>query len=175
SATFELSQICSFLNKISLGADGFPFIVEYKDSHTRRVIAHPDSTILLQTVAEAPGKSHTQLVEAESVSDLRVRAFLGELHQQHPELVPSDLKKKSESELQALAQIRFTHEGVRYRGTYRCLSTDVTPDWLICIVVPESSILARVERGNRTTLFIVLGIGVVAALVSLLVALQVAQ
>jgi adenylate cyclase len=170
--TIDLYELCDSLKKISLEEEGFPFIVEYRKDQPRRVIAHPDSSMILHTVKGSNGKERTKLVE---VRDERVLAFLNELDEQHPDLDPRDLKPKVEAELQDLTQVRFTHEGVAYRGTYRCLSRDDTPDWLICIVVPESSILARVEKGNRQTLFIVLGVGVVAVLLSLVVALQVAR
>ena len=97
------------------------------------------------------------------------------MKKKHPNLIPSELKDKSEADLQSLAHIHFTHDKIPYWGTYRCLSSDQTPDWLICTVVPESSILGRVERGNRHTVFILLGISIIAVLVSLLVALQVAR
>src|SRR5262249_15751361 len=60
-------------------------------------------------------------------------------------------------------------------GTYRCLSTEQTPDWLICIVFPESSILKRAQEGNRRTFVILLVVGALAVAVSLLVAIQVAR
>src|SRR5205807_2052417 len=100
------------------------------------------------------GKGDIQLLKAEHIGDPIVHAFLSELDRRNPTLKPNDLKKQTEADLQRLARIRFTHAGVRYRGTYRCLSSDQTPDWLICIIVPESSILSSVHRGNRNTVFI---------------------
>ncbi len=177
SLTFELHHLCDFLKKMDIGEGGFPFIVEYKtdDNHTRSVIAHPDPAILLDTVTDSSGKSHTRLVAAEAIGDPLIRSFLGALQQQHPHLLPSALKEKTEAELQDLARIRFTHNDIPYRGTFRCLSTKETPDWLICVVVPERAILGQVEKSIRQTVFIVLGIGFGAVLVSLLVALQVAR
>ncbi len=178
STTFYLSQLCDYLKDVSEGDDGFPFvpfIVEYKADRTRSVIAHPNREILEQTAGSSTGKGDIQLLKAEQVGDPLVRAFLSELDQRNPTLKPTELKKKTEADLQRLARIRFTHDGVRYRGTYRCLTTDQTPDWLLCIIVPESSILARVQQGNRNTIVIVFVIGVIAVGVSLLVALQVAR
>ena len=179
STTIYLSELCDFLKNISNGDDTFhfiPFIVEFKSDGTRSVIAHPNGDIVAQAGSMSDGNGHFRLVQAEEVNDPLVRAFLRELHRQHPDLVPTNLRTKyTEAELQQLARVRFTHDGVPYRGTYRCLSTQQTPDWLICIIVPESSILGRVARGNRLTFFIVLGIGAGAALISVLVALQVAR
>ena len=134
------------------------------------MIAHPNQNVLLRKM-----QTHTELVDAEDISDGRVSSFLTAVKQLHPGLIPTDLKNKSEREMRKLAQIRFVHEGVPYRGTYRCLSTDVTPDWLICIVVPESSILGHVERNTRHTMYVIGMIGIAAALLSLIVALQVSR
>jgi adenylate cyclase len=178
STTFYLSQLCDFLREFSEGEEDFPFtpfIVEYRSDDTRSVIAHPNNDLLEVTRESSEGKGDAKLRPAEEVRDPLVRAFLKELDRQDSTLNPTNLKARTEAELQHLASLRFTHDGVDYCGTYRCLSTNETPDWLICIIVPESSILARVQKGNRNTVFIVFVIGVIAVAVSLLVALQVAR
>jgi adenylate cyclase len=173
SITFELSELCRFLDDLEIGEGCIPFVVEYKADHPSSVIAHPNPAILLEAVPGSPGSS--RLVPAESISDPVVRSFLGELGRRHPDLVPSELKDKTEAELQSLARIRFTHGGVTYRGTYRCLSKEETPDWLICIVVPESSILGPIQQSNRQTVLLLLVIGGAAVLLSLLAARWVAR
>jgi adenylate cyclase len=169
SVVIDLYKLCDFLEEIGVGQDGFPFIVEYKADRTRSVIAHPDPKRIFKKGGESSGKVYTRLVEAESVDDPRVRALLAELHRHYPNLTPSDLKNKKPD------PIRFRCDGVSYRATYRCLSSDLTPDWLICIIVPEESILGRAERGNRQTLILLLGIGLVAVVISMLVAFQVSR
>ena len=62
-----------------------------------------------------------------------------------------------------------------FLGSYHCLSSKLTPDWLICIAVPEADLLGRVEQNNRVTLVIGVCVFAVAILISLYLAAQIAR
>jgi adenylate cyclase len=74
-----------------------------------------------------------------------------------------------------MTRASFTHDGVSYLGGVQCLSRKETPDWLICILIPEADVLDRVHRSNRETVLVGLAILLGAALVSLYVSRQIAQ
>ena len=105
-----------------------------------------------------------ELVPIDELADRRVPAFLAQIP---PGLVPSTLR--------GTIPVEFEQAGVRYLGAYFCLSTRTTPDWLVCIVMPEDDVLAGVYRGNRATMMIGIVILFVAILVGLYVSTQVAR
>jgi adenylate cyclase len=165
---FDQGQMCDFLGDISKGEAWTPFIIEVKADQTRHLIAHPDKDVLRDAI--------TRQLQADAVADPRVNSFVRDLCRQQPNLDPTALRtEKTDEELRQLADVRFRHDGEEYLGTYRCLSTDQTPDWLICLVLPESSILKHAQEGNRRTFLILLVVALLAVAVSLLVALQVAR
>ncbi len=159
-ATFDVVELSTYLRGLEVATNGFAFVVEYLKDGPRRVIAHKDPQILVR-----PNRGHQrgrrwskELVPIEELADRRIPAFLGH--------VPTTLDPSS---LKGTTRIEFDHDGVRYLGAYSCLSTRETPDWLICIVIPEKDILARVYRSNRATF----GIGVLVLLTATLVGLYV--
>ncbi len=163
-ASFELDELCQYLKGLSIGRTGYAFVVEFGPDGRRQVIAHPDRQSLLHVVKQQGHQRIQELVPVADLDDQRVAAFLSQL--------PQGIDAK---QLTGLTQVRFQQGGVRYIGGYRCLSTQQTPDWLICIVMPESDVLDQVEHCNRETVYIGLGIFVVAVLVSLFVSAQVAR
>lgn len=182
STTIYLGQLRDFLSAVQEADneddDSFqfmPFIVEIKSDQTRSVIAHPNRDILAQTAGAVDKRGRAKLVQAEESIDPLVSSFMKELRRLHPKLEPAKLKQLPESQLLKLTKIRFKYEGIHYRGTFRCLSTDRTPDWLICIIVPERSILGRVDASIRNAFIIVIGTAVAAVLLSLLMAVQTAR
>ena len=166
-ASFDVIELSTYLQGLEVGEHGFAFVVECRKDGSRRVIAHKDPKILVRPIAGGGRDGRPQnleLVPAEELADRRVPAFLRE--------IPSGINP---SRLRGTSRLAFDHEGVRYLGAYSCLSSPDTPDWLICILVPEDDFLARVYRGNRITFMIGAGVLVVAILISLYVSTQVAR
>ena len=97
----------------------------------------------MRVVRQEENNCVRELVPVEELADPRVTAFLAHLS--------SDFQP---TQLEEMVPIRFTASGVNYLGSYHCLTTSETPDWLICTLVPEPEVLGRVEQNNRQTLFI---------------------
>ena len=76
----------------------------------------------------------------ERLTDRHIAGFLNELP---PDLTPTDL--------QGMGRIHFKQDGVHYLGGYRCLATQETPNWLICILLPEADVMEQVDRSNWQT------------------------
>jgi adenylate cyclase len=171
-ASFDVIGLSTYLRGLNVGEHGYAFVVEYRDDGSRRVVAHKDPKILVRPskrVIENPGSpieagQTLELVPTAELADHRVEAFLGQ--------VPAGLIA---SELKRPVQIAFDHEGVRYLGAYSCLSSQETPDWLICIVMPEADMLAQVYASNRWTFRSGVLILIVAIAIGLYVSAEVAR
>ncbi len=165
-SSFDVIKLSTYLRTLKVGSTGFAFVVECRKDGSRRLIAHKDPKILVR-----PGKQEREdgtrpleLVPIDELADRRVPAFLRELP---PDLDPARLR--------GATRIEFDHDGVHYLGAYSCLSRVETPNWLICIVMPEDDVLARNHEMNRETFGIGVGILVAAMLISLYVSTQVAR
>lgn len=132
SASFDVTALCASVKGLRVGEHGYAFIVEFLSDGTRRVIAHPNSSILMRSVAAlGDGKGcRSEWVPLDELKDRRIPAFLSRL--------PAGLNPGS---LQGTAGVRFLHDGVPYVGSYQCLSSAETPNWLVCVVMPESDVL----------------------------------
>ncbi len=165
-ATFDVVKLSTYLQGLKVGSTGFAFVVESRKDGSHRVIAHKDPRMLVRPAkgVQAVGAWPLELVPVNELADRRVPAFLRQ--------VPAGLDPSS---LKGSTRLTFDLDGVRYLGSYSCLSSVDTPDWLICLVIPEDDVLARVKRSNRTTFAIGVGILFVAILISLYVSTQVAR
>jgi adenylate cyclase len=163
-ASYDLAGLCRFLRNTPVGRDGYAFVVEFRADGEHRVIAHPDLDQLLRVVSRKGKEPTSELVPIEALADGRARAFLEQL--------PAETTPHG---MEGTGRLHFTHEGVAYLGSFHCLSTQETPDWLVCVVLPESEVLARVDQSNREALLIGLAVLAAAVLVSLYVARQVAR
>ena len=153
-------ELCRFLQSLHVGETGYAFAVEVHADQSRRVVAHPVQEMLLRTKTNL---SH-ELVPIEELSDPHIAAFL---RQMPPDLIPSSVHD--------MVRIDFSQDGIHYLGGYRCLSTEDTPNWLICILMPEDDVLADVRRSNRQMLWIGMIVLTLAVLGSLTIARQVAR
>src|SRR5207244_12112857 len=163
SASFSLDELCKFLSKLEVGQTGIAFVVEFRADGSRRVIAHPNRQLLLRSVQKDGKIDRQELVAPHELADERVQIFLQQLP---ADLVPAKLTEMS--------RVRFIRDGVAYLGSYDHLSSQETPDWLICTIMPEHDVFERVDRHNRLSLFIGLCVLAGAVLVSLYVSAQVA-
>lgn len=166
SASFDVVELSNYLRSLQVGKGGYAFVVECRDDGTRQVIAHKDPEILTRPSrprADRRGPTR-EFVPTAELPDHRVASFLRE--------VPKGLAPAS---LRGTERIDFECEGHRYLGAYSCLSTNETPDWLICIVVPEGDVMARVQQSNRVTAGVGVCVLLAATLISLYVSTQVAR
>src|SRR2546423_4038782 len=143
--TFGLATLSQNLTDLKVGETGYAFVVEFRRDGAHRLIAHPQPEILMRAAPGGAAGPSRELAPIEEVADQRVPAFLKACE------LPTDFHPANLKEMQ---RISFTHNGVSYFGSYHCLSTSDTPDWLICILIPEKDILARVEASNRETFLI---------------------
>jgi adenylate cyclase len=164
-ASFGLLTLSHFLTDLEVGETGYAFVVEFGRDGARRLIAHPHPEILLHAAPAGAAGPVRELAPLEGLADQRVPAFLRAC------ALPADFQP---ADLQEMQRTSFSYGGVAYFGSYHCLSTRDTPDWLICTLIPQQDILARVEANNRETLLIGLGILLAAVAVGLVVSRQVA-
>jgi adenylate cyclase len=163
TSSFDLAELCGFLRDLAVGKSGYAFVVEFRADGTRRVIAHPDPAILLRPVPNAGEEGVRELTPPDELADQRVAAFLGRL--------PAGLRP---AEAEGATHLTFEYRGVHYLGSYHCLTTRETPDWLVCVLMPEDNILERVWRSNLEAFWVGLAVLVTAVLVSLYVSRRVA-
>jgi hypothetical protein len=135
-------------------------VVEFRRDGARRLIAHPQPEILTRAAPRGAAGPSRELAPIEEVADQRVPAFLKTCD------LPMDFHPANLKEMQ---RISFTHNGVSYFRQLSLPMTSDTPDWLICILIPEKDILARVEASNRETFLISLAILLAAVIVGLFV------
>jgi adenylate cyclase len=154
-ADFDLENLCRFFRSLKVGQTGFAFVLELRDDESHRVIAHPQTELLSQK-SETPGGA-SQLLPLEEFADARVQKFV------------ANVGKLSET--MPIGTVTFRHGGVGYLGKYQRLAGTRSPDWIICTVLPEGDILARVHRNN----LIALAVGILASLAAMAVSIYVSS
>ncbi|HVC94859.1 MAG TPA: adenylate/guanylate cyclase domain-containing protein, partial [Pirellulales bacterium] len=159
SVDFNLEALCQFIKGLSIGRDGFAFIVERDSGGVYKVIAHPDPNVLINHTG------HEQsLFTVDELADPRIGAFM-------KEIAPSRADDDAE-----FVHLRCSEAGVRYVGGYRPLLAGThPPHWLICTIVPEAEIMHRVHRNNVVTLGIATSSFLLMILISSWVSRQVAR
>jgi adenylate cyclase len=166
AASFDVIELCQFLRGLKVGYDGYAFVAEFRDDGQRRVIGHPEPEILIRNVKDRWGKATgvRELVAPQDLTDKTVPAFLDQLPAGfHP------------SQLKGIERFVFEHDGRRFLAAYHCLKSKETPDWLICVLVPEREVFGKIEQSNREAIGIGFGVLVLATVISLLVSRQVAR
>ena len=166
-ADFALESLCDFLAGLRDEVAGFAFVVELRDDGTRRAIAHPDPTALLHATTDAEGKEVTALAETlDQMGDPRARSFIEQL--------PADLGKAGDRPGDAVL-LQVEHDGETYFGAYRPIGGTDAPRWVTCMMMPRATIMASVERNDRTALWIGLASFLLAALLSVGIASRVSK
>jgi serine phosphatase RsbU (regulator of sigma subunit) len=176
TADFDFEGLSSALRQLSIGKHGqsrdggLAFIIERrrpdKDdplSPGRRnvVIAHPDPTLLIKRTDPLDPDQGSDWVPAEQIGDARVQAFL-----KHLSAEPVGTSSGAE-----ITPVRFSVAGAGYLGGYKHLSANRPLDWVICVAIPESDVMAGVWLMNRITT----GLGVASVAVAVLLALFLAK
>ena len=163
-ADFELKQLCEYFRRsLQIGQEGLPFVIETRRDGSRRVIAHPQTELLVRAGGDGAAGA-TELRTPEEFPDPRVSVLAAEVAAGDPESFTG-----------SAAPLRFRAEGRSYLALVRRLRGEEAPPWVICVVLPESEILGRVHRSNQVVLFVGAGVLLVGLLLSLFVAAQVAR
>jgi adenylate cyclase len=160
STDFNLEALCQFIKGLSIGREGFAFIIERDNSGVYKVIAHPNPNILISHA----GREHS-LFTVEKLADPRVGAFMKAIE-------PGQVGEPETD----FVHLCCLDDGTRYVGGYRPLLAGThPPHWLICTIVPEVEIMGRVHRNNYITLGVALSSFLLMILISSWVSRQVAR
>jgi adenylate cyclase len=159
---FDVLGLCEFLREVPVSAHGGVFVAERRADGSRRVIAHPNEDFILARPG-GPGSLRLELRRPEDIPDPRVAALLAG--------VPADLDPNT---VQETRRADFSAGGAGYLGAYRGPLDADCPRWLVCLVVPESDVLATAHFWDMMLLLLgVLVVGV-AGLAGMRIARQVA-
>ncbi|HOD36508.1 MAG TPA: adenylate/guanylate cyclase domain-containing protein [Syntrophales bacterium] len=153
SVDFDIVAISKFLAANPVGEEGFAFIIEKPAKGEPRVIAHPTPEILTHTVANERGLTQHEFVPYRNLKDVRVAGFMEQLSRNEL-LQPTD----------QIRILSFTAGGTEYFGSYRRMSGNDMPDWIIASIIPRKEIMGFADRNNLETL----GIGLAGFLLILL-------
>jgi adenylate cyclase len=163
-AGVDVLEICRYLQSLPVGHQGIAFVVELHNENTHSVIAHPSADTIWRDVTNRGQTGDRELVPVSEISDPRIRAFMAQL--------PPVIQRGDET---TFMPIRFGLGDNHYVGGYQYLRGTDTPEWLICILMPEREIMANVWRNNWSMFGIGLSILVLAVLASLYLARQIAR
>jgi adenylate cyclase len=164
TADFDVYELCQYLRQLRGIENGFVFIIELRENGTRVVIAQPNSATLLEETVSEDGSKQEKLVPAAENQDPRIREFVKQI----PHLI-------ERGNLAQFAPVAFTLEGRPYVGGYRYVAGNETPEWLVCVVLPESEVMQHVWQNSLISVLVGLVIFVVAVLTSVYVARQVSR
>ena len=159
---FDVLGLCRFLAEVQVSGNGEAFIVERRNDGSRRVIAHPNEALILARTGK-PGSQELELRRPEEIPDPRVAALLAG--------VPADLEPNTVDDTR---RADFTSGGARYFAAYRGPLDDDCPRWLVCVVLPESDLLASAYFWDRMSLLLGMLVVGAAGLAGLWIARQVA-
>lgn len=160
---FDLRSLCEFFRGLKVGDAGYAFVVEQRRDGERHVIAHPRDDILLAPTRR-DGKLVSELVPLNKLADPLAAALVANL--------PVSFADFS---FQSTADVRFSVGGVSYLGTYKRLDVPDAPPWIICTILPQAELLARVEANRRHSFIVGLMIFVTALVVGIYFSAQVAE
>jgi adenylate cyclase len=163
AAGVDVRSLCNYLQTLKVGKEGYVFVVELQDRKPAAVIAHPSADIAWRKLTAGPRAGDVELVPASEISDGRVQAFMAQL----PAVIDTGSHAK-------FMNVDFEFGGERYCGGYEYVKDlpDVdTPEWIICIIMPEREIMAGVWRNN----WLMLGIGAATLTLGILASLYLAR
>ncbi|MGE3807792.1 MAG: hypothetical protein AB7K24_24275, partial [Gemmataceae bacterium] len=159
-SSFELSSLCHFLTLVKVADHGYAFIIYQRLDGSRFVIAHPQNDIILRP---RPDRKFSEFVPIEEFADPVARAYAHHL-KQHPD--------------EPAAQPTIFHvNGVPYIGVHQQLQKSVRfpHNWTICVVVPRSDILGRIDQNYDFALWLAGGIFLLVLFMGYTISTQVAK
>ena len=184
TADFELRDLSKFLkNQIRVGhsGKGRPFIIERRSDDTMRVVAHPQAELLTELIKPVerdeetvttvvPGQEmQPTLVPIERFPDPVVQAFIQRLPKSLTTL-PRSFKTKKQ-----VISFSFRVGTEKFIGSYQRLRGSNYPDWITCMVMPESDVLGSVQRNNLVNLIIGLTAFVITSLMCVLLSTRISS
>lgn len=184
TADFELRDLSKFLkNQIRVGhsGKGRPFIIERRSDDTMRVVAHPQAELLTELIKPVerdeetvttvvPGQEmQPTLVPIERFPDPVVQAFIQRLPKALTTL-PRSFKTKKQ-----VVSFSFRVGSEKFIGSYQRLRGSNYPDWITCMVMPESDVLGSVQRNNLVNLIIGLTAFVITSLMCVLLSTRISS
>ena len=184
TADFELRDLSKFLkNQIRVGhsGKGRPFIIERRSDDTMRVVAHPQAELLTELIKPVerdeetvttvvPGQEmQPTLVPIERFPDPVVQAFIQRLPKSLTTL-PRSFKTKKQ-----VVSFSFRVGTEKFIGSYQRLRGSNYPDWITCMVMPESDVLGSVQRNNLVNLIIGLTAFVITSLMCVLLSTRISS
>jgi len=157
TADFDLYALSQFLQTLRVGRRGYAFVLEVRSGAEKlRVIAHPEPAKLTRPTGD--GSTAQDAMPAHQIDDPVVQAFLGYLPAE-PESVPAT----------KLTRLELDIDSTRWLGGYRRLGGDDSPNWIICMVIPESDVMGSIMRMRAVTIVIgLLALGFAVFIVALL-------
>lgn len=151
--SFTLSEIGRFLDSLKVGDNGFAFLVQYDDQGSPRVIAGPGQLIPDQSGMNALGFGLNQIPE-------------GPLHQMVQEVGKSATSPSSD-----IREVQFQVNGQTYVGGFTRITGERRPDWLLCLVVPQTDFFVS----SKETLVFFATIAVITLIVGGLISYLLAE
>lgn len=148
-----LEAINQFLSKLEIGQSGQAFIIERS---SKLLVA---SSTLKPAFAANSESNELERVAAIKSDDPLIRAAAQQLTQHYGD--PNNLEAPS-------VQLQFKFDGELYFFQATPFSNEFGIDWLIGLVAPESDFIGQIDANTRTTIFLVLGASILAAVVILL-------
>ncbi|MBY0526966.1 MAG: adenylate/guanylate cyclase domain-containing protein [Gemmataceae bacterium] len=163
AAGVNVLSLCEYLRSLKVGKEGFAFVAELHDDQPPSVIALPSADLVWRTRTKGPRAGDREKVPTAEINDDRVRAFMARL--------PEHIDRGADS---TFVPLDFEIDGTHYCGGYEYLrdlpETD-TPEWIICIVMPEKEIMGNVWRNN----WFMLGLGLTTLVLAMLAGLYLAR
>ena len=184
TADFELRDLSNFLqNQIRVGNSGRgrPFIIERRSDDTMRVVAYPQAELLTELIKPVerneekvttvvPGQEmQPTLVPIERFPDPVVQAFIERL----PESLTT-LPRSFNTEEQVVS-FSFRAGTETFIGSYQRLRGSNYPDWITCMVMPQSDVLGSVQRNNLVNLVIGLSAFVITSLMCIILSTRISS
>jgi len=144
----ELGEMSTFLQNLKIGKDGVAFIINDKNE----IVSYPDSSVI---VKEENGKLRPVRVE-ELGNEAIKKAFRN-----------YDLTGENKSVIES--------RGKRYLASFTDFPKSFPAPWKVGLVVPEDAFIGKAEFLIRETLFICVGIFVLALILAMIIARSISQ
>jgi adenylate cyclase len=160
----DVLQLCHYLQTVDVAEGTEVFIIELREDGTRLILAMPEVSRLFREETLEDGETIGNLIPAVEIDNPRIRSFA--------QLLPSALDLDDGMQF---VPVEFRVAGTLFVGGYRYVSGRDTPNWLICFVLPESSLMQHVWANQQVTTWIGVSILVLSLLASMKVARMVAR
>ena len=161
TADFDLHALSRFLREVDLGSGGLCFLVEITSEDSARIIAHPDAADpdrnrRIDLTKAAPDGNGRITLAADQIADPRVASILP--------VIEKGLNTGDRSS----RKFNLLVKNQNHLGEIHHLGRKGGPNWIICMMLPESELFGDVQRMARLMALIGLGGVLITAVLSLL-------